>query len=199
MPSGKSTSRPSRQTFESKKSRMQLSDVKDIAPILSGAIGALATLLAVAVTGFLSFRLAKLNLEEQRRQRSEEKKLEKLEELFLLFDKWQINLSTIYLAHFRCYKGLLKFDQVTDLVKSPTLLSPGDAQKYKMLLEVHFPTLREGYAPVEEARKKIVPFLSDPTVSKLSVQDFENAQLAFEEASKDFKSCISSLARDRRV
>jgi hypothetical protein len=178
---------------------MQLSDLKDIAPILSGAIGALVTLLAVAVTGSFSFRVAKLNLEEQRRQRSEEKRLEKLEELFLLFDKWQLNLSTIYLHYFRCYKGLLKFDQVTELVMSPTLLSPGDAQKYKMLLEVHFPPLREAYAPVEEARKRIVPFLSDPKVSKLSVQDFENAQVAFEEASEDFKSCISSLARNLRV
>jgi hypothetical protein len=178
---------------------MQLSDVKDIAPILSGAIGALATLLAVAVTGFFSFRVTRLNLEEQRRQRSEEKKLEKLEELFLLFDKWQINFSNIYLHHFRCYKGLLKFDEVMELVKSPTLLSPGDAQKYKMLLEVHFPPLREAYAPVEEARKKIVPFLSDPKVSKLSVQDFANAQVAFEKASEDFKSCISALALNLRV
>lgn len=179
---------------------MQLSDIKDIAPVLSGAIVALATLLAVAVTGFFSFRVAKLNLEEQRRQRSEEKKLEKLEELFLLFDKWQIYFSNIYLLHFRCYKGLLKFDEVTELIKSPTLLSPGDAaQKYRMLLEVHFPPLHEAYVPVEEARKKIVPFLSNPKVSKLSVQDFENAQLAFEEASKDFKSCISALARNLRA
>lgn len=179
---------------------MQLSEVKDIAPILSGAIGALATLLAVAVTGFFSFRVARLNLEEQRHQRSEEKKLEKLEELFLLFEKWQIYFSNIYLLHFRCYKGLLRFDEVTELVKSPTLLSPGDAaQKYKMLLEVHFPSLHEAYAPVEEARKKIVPFLSDPKVSKLSVQDFENAQLAFEEGSKNFKSCIGSLVRNLRV
>jgi hypothetical protein len=95
---------------------------------------------------------------------------------------------------------LLKFDEVLELVKSPTWVSSGDAaQKYKMLLEVHFPPLHEAYAPVEEARKKIVPFLSDPKVSKLSVRDFENAQLAFEEASERFKSCIGTLARNLRV
>jgi hypothetical protein len=178
---------------------MQLSDIKDIAPILSGAIGALATLLAVAVTGFFGFRMAKLNLEEQRRQRLEERKLEKLEELYLLFDKWQIEISNIYLHHFRCYKGLLKFDQVTELVMKSMSLAPGDAQKHKMLLEVYFPSLREAYAPVEEARKNLVPFLSDPKISKLSVQDFESAQLAFEGASKEFKFCISALAGNLQV
>ncbi len=109
-----------------------------------------------------------------------ETKLEKLEELYLLFDKWQMNLSTIYLHHFRCYKGLLRFDQVTELVNSSTSVAPGDVQKYKMLLEVHFPPLRRAYAPVEDARKKLVPFLCDPKISELSVQDFESTQLAFE-------------------
>lgn len=174
---------------------MQLSDIKEIAPILSGAIGALATLLAVAVTGLVSFKLAKLNLEEQRRQRAEERRLEKLEELFLLFDRWQIDLSNIYLHHLRCYKGKLKYGEVMELVKGQTLLSPGDAQKYKMILDVHFPSLHEAYVPVEEARKRIVPFLSDPNDCKLSVHDFVNAQVAFEEASNNFKSGISSLAR----
>jgi hypothetical protein len=174
--------------------------MQDYRELLGIGIGAFATLSAVAVTGFFSLRVARLNLEEQRRQRSEERKLEKLEELFLLFDRWQLNFANIYLHYFRCYKGRLKFEEVTGLVTSPTtLLSPGDAQKYKMLLEVHFPPLREAYAPVEEARKKIVPFLSDPKVSKLSVQDFVNAQVAFEKASEDFKSCISALAQNLRV
>ena len=173
---------------------MQLADIKDIAPILSGAIGALATLLAVAVTSFFNFRVARLNLNEQRRHRSEEMKLEKLEELFLIFDKWQIHFSNIYLYHLRCYKGLLTFAQVLEAVNGSTSLAPGDAQKYKMLLEVHFPSLRTAYAPVEQARQMIVPFLSDPSVSKLNAKDFVNAQVAFEEASEKFKSCISSLA-----
>jgi hypothetical protein len=168
--------------------------------LVSIGIGAFVTLFAVAVTGFFNFRVTRLNLEEQRRQRSEERKLEKLEELFLLFDRWQLNFANIYLHHFRCYMGRLKFEEVMELARGPTtLLAPGDAQKYKMLLEVNFPRLREAYAPVEEARKKILPFLSDPKVSKLSVQDFTNAQVAFEKASEDFKSYISDLAQDLRM
>lgn len=170
-------------------------DIKDIAPILSGAIGALATLLAVAVTSFFNFKVAKLNLDEQRRQKSEERKLEKLEELFFLFDKWQINFSNVYLCHLRCYKGKLSFREVLDTVNGFTLLAPGEAQKYKMILDVHFPSLQDAYSAVEVARQKIAPFLSDPSESKLNAQDFVNAQAAFEEASEEFKSRISSLVQ----
>lgn len=177
---------------------MQPVDIKDIAPILSGAIGALATLLAVAVTNFFNFRVAKLNLDAQRLQRSEELKLEKLEELFFLFDKWQINFSNVYLCHLRCYKGELPFRDVLETIKGFTLLAPGEAQKYKMILEVHFPALRTAYSPVEAARQKIAPFLSDPSVSKLSAEDFVNAQVAFEEACEEFKTCISSLVQRPR-
>lgn len=178
---------------------MQLTDLKDIAPILSGAIGAMATLLAVVVTSFFNFKVAKLSLDEHRRHRSEELKLEKLEELFLLFDKWQLNFSNVYLCHLRCYRGKLQFNEVFETVKGFNLLTPGDAQKYMMILEVHFPSLKVAYAPVEEARSRIVPFLNDPAVNKLSAKEFEIVQVAFEEACEKFKSCISSLAHESRV
>jgi hypothetical protein len=172
---------------------MQLAEINDIAPILSGSICAVATLLAVAVTSFFNFRVAKLNLDEQRRHRSQELKLEKLEELFFSFDKWQINFSNIYLCHLRCYLGKLSFRDVLETVNGFTFLAPGDSQKYKMIINIHFPSLRNAYLPVEAARQQIVPFLSDPIVSKLCTQDFMNAQIAFEEACEKFKSCISSL------
>jgi hypothetical protein len=178
---------------------MLLADLKDVAPILSGAIGAVATLLAVAVTSFFNFKVAKLNLEEHRHHRSEELKLEKLEELFLLFDKWQLNFSTVYLCHLRCYRGKLQFSEVLETVKGFNFLTPDDAQKYKMIMEVHFPSLKVAYAPVEEARSHIAPFLSDPAVNKLSVKDFESVQVAFEEACEEFKSRISALAHEPRV
>jgi hypothetical protein len=173
---------------------MQLADIKDIAPILSGAIAAVATMLAVAVTGFVTFRVAKLNFDEQRRQKSEELRLQKLEELYFLFDKWQINFSNVYLCHSRCYNGKLSYRDVLETVKSFTLLAPGEAQRYMMILAVHFPSLQTAYSPVETARARIVPFLSDPSASKLSAQDFVNAQVAFENVCEEFKSRISALA-----
>lgn len=173
---------------------LQIAELKDISPLLAGALGGIATLLAVSVTSFFNLRVAKINIEAQSRQKAKELKLQKLEELFFLFDKWQINFSNIYLCHLRCYKGKLEFKQVLDHVNNLSLLAPGEAQKYKMLMEIHFPSLVSEYAVVEQARVRIVPFLTDPAESKLEAQAFENCQVAFEEAAVSFKEKVSSLA-----
>ena len=169
-------------------------ELKEITPLLAGGIGASATLIAVIVTSFFNLRVARLNIEAQSHQKVKELKLEKLEELFFLFDKWQLNFSNIYLFYFRSYRGKLTHSQVIELVKELKLLAPGEAQKYRMIIDIYFPALVQAYVPVEEARKRLVPFLSDPSVSKLSTQEFERHQVAFEEVCKDFKSKISSLA-----
>jgi hypothetical protein len=175
---------------------VQITDLKKIAPLFSGAIAAGATILAVIVTSFFNLRVARLNIEAQSRQKAVELKLAKLEELFFLFDKWHVNFTNIYLHHLRCYKGKLEFTQVMELIKEQTLLTPGDAQKYRMIMDIHFPSLKVAYASIEEARKRLVPFLSDPKVSKLSVEEFINYQVAFEKACDVFKDHVSSLAHE---
>ena len=175
---------------------MQIAELKEIAPLLAGGVAAGATLLAVIVTSLFNLRVARLNIEAQSRQKAKELKLEKLEELFFLFDKWQLNFSNIYLHHLRCYRGRLTFKEVMELVNGATLLAPGEAQKYRMIMDLHFPALSQAYAPVDAARKRLVPFLSDPSVSKLSTQEFESNQVAFEEACEAFKSKVSALAHE---
>ena len=175
---------------------MQITDLKEIAPLFSGAIAAGATILAVIVTSFFNLKVARLNIEAQSRQNAIELKLAKLEELFFLFDKWQVNLTNIYLLHLRCYKGKLEFIQVMELIKEQTLLGPGDAQKYKMIMDIHFPSLKFAYASVEKARRHLAPFLSDPKSSKLSADEFISYQVTFEKACGAFKVHISSLAHE---
>lgn len=173
---------------------MEIADLKEIAPLLTGAITATAAILAVAVTSFFNLRVARININAQSKQKTKELKLEKLEELYLLFDKWQQNFSTIYLIHLRCYRGVLRFQDTHDLVNKSNTLAPGEAQKYKMIMMVHFPSLAHAYEPVEAGRKLLVPFLSDPIKSKLSTKDFENLQISFEKACETFKSKVNSLA-----
>lgn len=175
---------------------MQIAELKEIAPLLAGGVGAGATLLAVIVTSLFNLRVARLNIEAQSRQKAKELKLEKLEELFFLFDKWQLNFSNIYLLHLRCYRGRITFKEVMELVNRPTLLAPGEGQKYRVIMDLHFPSLAQAYVPVEAARHHIVPFFSDPSVSKLSAQEFESYQVAFEEACEAFKSKVRSLAHE---
>ncbi|SIQ61684.1 hypothetical protein SAMN05880558_104190 [Aeromonas sp. RU39B] len=175
---------------------MQIAELKEIAPLLAGGIGAGATLIAVVVTSLFNLRVARLNIEAQSRQKTKELKIEKLEDLFFLFEKWQVNFSNIYLIHLRCYRGQLTFNEVIKLVNERTTLAPGEAQKYRMIMDLHFPSLVQAYAPVEAARKRLVPFLSDPSVSRLSTQEFKSNQVIFEEACEAFKSKVSSLAHE---
>jgi hypothetical protein len=179
-----------------KEQDVQITDLKEVAPLFSGAIAAGATILAVIVTSFFNLRVARLNIEALSRQKTVELKLAKLEELFFLFDKWQVNFANIYLLHLRCYKGKLEFTHVMELIKEQTLLAPGDAQKYKMIMDIHFPSLKAAYTSVEEARKHLAPFLSDPKSNKLSTDEFISYQVAFEKACDAFKVHVSSLAHE---
>lgn len=173
---------------------MQITELKEFAPLLAGAVAAGATILAVMVTSVFNLRVARLNIEAQSRQKAKELKLEKLEELYLLFDKWQLHLTSIYLHYLRCYRRQLEFNDVLDLVNKLTTLAPGEAQKYKMIMMVHFPSLTSVYEQVDAARGRLVPFLSDPLKNKLSAQDFESHQISFEQSCEIFKSNVSSLA-----
>ncbi len=173
---------------------MEIVDIREITPLLTGVITATAAILAVVVTSFFNLRVARINIEAQIEQKTKDLKLEKLEELYLLFDKWQQNISKIYFIYLRCYRGALRFQDTHTLINQSNTLPPGDAQKYKMIIMLHFPSLAHAYEPVEAGRKSLVPFLSDPSKSKLSISDFEESQRIFEKACETFKSELSSLA-----
>ncbi len=82
----------------------------------------------------------------------------------------------------------------TELTSKCDLLAPGEAQKLKMLISVHFPELAEKYKEVDLARSKNTKFLCDPEKSKLSAKDFVVAQEDFEATCYKFKEAIGSLA-----
>ncbi|CAI2797558.1 hypothetical protein K7402_01035 [Pseudomonas fluorescens group sp.] len=173
---------------------MEIADFKEIAPLLTGIITATAAILAVAVTSLFNLKVARINIEAQGKQKTKELRLERLEELYLLFDKWERNFTNIYLIYFRCYMGKLRYQETHELIQKQNILAPNEAQKYKMIMMVHFPSLAPAYEPVEAARKLLVPFLTDPSKSALSAREFDNLQKSFEKACETFKSEISSLA-----
>ena len=164
--------------------------------LLVSGIAAGATLLAVVVTSAFNIIVARLNIDAQSRSKAKELRIAKLEDLFYLFDKWQMNFSQIYLLHLRCHRGKISYREVEELVGKQILLAPGEALKYRMIMDLHFPSLTKEYALVEDARKCLVPFLSDPAVTKVTVTDFIDRQVEFETACDSFKSKMSALGHD---
>ena len=74
------------------------------------------------------------------------------------------------------------------------MFAPGDFQKLQMLMNVHFSEIASEHKKVDDARRKIVPFLSDPQESKLNPKDFVKSQEDFEKVCSTFKMQISKLA-----
>ena len=169
-------------------------EIKDIAIIIGGAITAISTLCAVLITSRFNLKLVKINIDAQAQQKNEERKIQKIEDMYLLFEKWETNFSNIYLMHLRCYCGKLDYKSVMELTKDSAMFAPGDFQKLKMLMNVHFPEIASEHKKVDDARRKIAPFLSDPKESKLNPKDFVKLQEDFETVCATFKMQISNLA-----
>jgi hypothetical protein len=179
----------------SKELNLEIIELKEVAPLITGITVAVATLLAVVITSVFNLKVARFNAEAQSKQKTRELTLERIEELFFLFDKWQLNLSIIYLNHLSCYNGKFSFNQVIELNSTQTLLAPGEAQKYKMIMTLHFPSLEIDYESVENSRSLLTPFLSNPSERKLTADDFEKSQIIFEKACDSFKLKVSALAQ----
>ncbi len=90
-------------------------EIKDIAIIIGGLVTAISTLLAVVITNLFNLKLSKSNSETQAKQKYAEQRILKIEEIYLLFEKWEVNVSKIYLLHLRCYSGKLSYSQVLEL------------------------------------------------------------------------------------
>lgn len=170
-------------------------DFKDVALVGSGLVTAISTLVAVLITNRFNLKLARLNMESQDRQRIEERRISLVEEIYLLFEKWELNFSQIYLHHLSCYRGKLTFRQVLDLVKEQKDFEPGSFQKLSMLMNVHFPRLAADYEEVDQARAEIVKYMGDPERIQPDIKKFVDAQENFEAVCGQFKRKISALVR----
>lgn len=168
-------------------------EIKDVAIIIGGAITAISTLCAVLITSRFNLKLAKLNIDAQTKQKNEDWKIQKVEDMYLLFEKWETNFSVIYITHLSCYLGKIDYKTVIELTKDSKIYAPGDAQKLKMLMNIHFPEIVSEYKKVDNARRLIVPFLSDPQENQLNFKDFVKLQESFEAVCAVFKIQISQL------
>jgi hypothetical protein len=172
---------------------MQSSDLKDLLPLFVGLLTAAAALIGVAVTSYFNHRNTRATLDAQRQLRIDERRLERMEELLVLFERWEMNFSQVYLFDLRRHRGELTQVEVDELVKSLAVLEKGDIQRLSMLLRLHFPELGNQYATVQKARKAIVPFLreSKPTNPAAFVKEQER----FEAQCEAFKQAVAGLPR----
>lgn len=176
---------------------MEAVEIKDYSAIISGLITALSTLAAVLITNHFNLKSLKQSSDIAYKKDRSRRKLEKIEEFYLLFEKWQTNLSNLYLYHLRAYTGHLTYSEVLEAINKKDAFLSIDAQKLKMLMNVHMPELLSEYKKVDAARSEIVPYItSAPEKNNLKANDFVKTQKHFEATCTEFKAYISELAND---
>ena len=176
---------------------MESIEIKDYSAIISGLITALSTLAAVLITNYFNLKSSKQNSDIAHKRDKSQRRLEKIEEFYLLFERWETNLSNVYLCHLRAYTGHLTYRDVLEIVNKKDDFLSVDAQKIKMLMNVYMPELLSEYEKVEAARSMIVPYIiSAPEENDLKSKDFVKMQENFEAACAKFKANISELANE---
>ncbi len=168
-------------------------ELKEWLPLLVGVVTATAALIGVSISSYFAYRNTHKTLREQRQLRADERRLERMEELFVIFARWEMNFSQVYLFNLRRHKGLLTVSQVQELVAQLDGLEKGDIQRMSMLLRLHFPELATNYASVQEARKGIAPFLNESLPANVAA--FIEAQKNFELICEKFKQTIAELPK----
>ncbi len=155
-----------------------LQKLKDLMPLFSAIIAAVAALGGVLISNHISRKNTDVSLREHRQLRADERRIERMEELLMAFERWEINLSQVYLTFLRHHKGLLSGKDVLDLTSKMDVLEKGNVEKISMIIRLHFPELKDAYSNVDKARSLLVPFLNiDSTVNSNS---FVIAQKKFE-------------------
>lgn len=174
---------------------MEAELIKSLAPVFSAAIASIATLGGVYIANRYNRDLSERNRNVEQKQRKSELKLQKLEELYLLFEKWQTDLSNIYIIHLRVYVDQLSHEQALDLIHESYGSSNGRYQSIQMLVNVYFSELSWDYQQVMDVRSTLSKFLSDPAESNLTASSFKKEQDRFDLICKDFKGKLSAVQK----
>ena len=149
---------------------------------------------------FISNRSQERRLEIQFEFEQEAKELrlrkEKLEEMFILFQKWETDISTTYLSFNGVYRGETSFSDAQALSSDCAMQEKGDYQRFQAILNLYFPELADSFLGVMEKRKRVMDFCSHhASPSNETLDSFYKTQEEFESQTADFRSEMAKYAK----
>ncbi|ELB2259634.1 hypothetical protein QNZ79_004554 [Vibrio parahaemolyticus] len=126
----------------------------DLMPIVT----AVAALLGVYITNLAQERRAKMEFRNKVMLQERELKREKLEEMHTLFQKWELDVSGLYLIYISVYQGKYSAEEAMELSQKNRLQEKGDQQRFQTLMQLYFPDLEIEYNFVFEERGKALAY-----------------------------------------
>jgi hypothetical protein len=162
--------------------------ISDLMPIVAG----LSALLGVYISNRAHESRMKLEFENSALSKKNDLKRTKLEEMHTLFQKWEMDVSGLYLIFIPVYKGDYSAEKAMEISTKGRLQEKGDYQRFQTIIQLYFPTLEKEFELVYKERAKIMSFcaLSDEfSLSRL--KEFYSAQESFEKQALSFKKIMS--------
>jgi hypothetical protein len=169
---------------------------------VTGFITAVATLVGIFITNQANNERLRLQLKYEQNEKQKELIRSKLEELYVLFKKWSMNISTVYLTQTGVMAGKLDYKSALEIQKDGGDKSKVDFDRLGMLIDLYFPRLKSDYGKVIEVRdvanKIMVAYqnqcLSGDKDGKKFMNSFLKAQDNFDKETEKFIQLIAEQA-----
>ncbi|PMR73563.1 hypothetical protein [Billgrantia endophytica] len=112
----------------------------------------------------------------------------KLEDCYLAFSRWEICFAGIYIGMIGYVKGDFTEERAYEIVKLKT--QGGSKEQAEMIINLHFPNLKEKYDATQSARGEIVKYFPPNPKGSGGLKGFYSAQEKFEAAAQQLKEAI---------
>lgn len=157
---------------------------------ITAGISASAALLGVHLSNKASERRIALQFEHEAKARATTLRSEKLEQVLILFYKWEMDISGVYITFIQVYNSELSFSEAMEVIDKNRTQTTGDYQELKTLINLYFNDLLEEFAILQQARSEVMRYVNPKRINNDLKGEFIAAQKKFEKQAYIFSQCI---------
>ncbi|HHE0555876.1 TPA: hypothetical protein ACN361_002551 [Vibrio parahaemolyticus] len=167
--------------------------VSDFMPIVTAG----AALLGVYITNLAQEKRSKIEFENTTKLKERELKRSKLEEMHTLFQKWELDVSGLYIVFIPVFRGEYSAEDAMGMTTENRLQEKGDQQRFQTLMQLYFPELEQEFKFVFEERGKVLKFCDiNGDFKRTRIKQFYKAQENFEAQTQVFKELMAQKIKE---
>ena len=165
--------------------------------IATAVISAASALLGVHLSNRAQEKRLKIQFENEALAKSIELKKSKLEEMFILFQKWEMDISCLYLRLIPAFKGEYSAIEARKTSSENALQEKGDYQRFQAILNLYFPEHNDAFQQVMTRRAQVLKFCNGAVDARPeNLPQFYKAQEAFESEAASFRGILADTINE---
>ncbi len=165
--------------------------------IVTAIISSASALLAVFISNRAQERRLDLHFKKDSELRLQELKRQKLEEAFVLFQKWEMDITNLCIAFSFVYQGKSNVSQVREVSAKNSMQEQGDFQRFQAIINLYFPKLVTEFSGVMRKRGDLIRYCSDEaSESGTLLDEFVKKQEEFELEAAKFRQAFVQASKN---